>query len=409
MLLDQKIEVNLNGRVNVNYYENLGYVIPRYIDRNGIKRIKKNTKIIVNINDLQSGSNIEVNVACDMCNKKHITKYHNYFNSIKKGGYYACSDCRAEKQKRLNILKYGVENVFQLESTKDKIKETSLLKYGVEYPMQSKEILDKVIETNMIKYGVQFHSQSSELMSTMRKNNLDKYGVEHVMQTDSYKEKSKNTMLEKYGVEHALQVNEFKDKFKNTSLQKFGTEYPSQNKLIRNKTEDTCIKKFGFKTPLLSPDIKSKISNTMYKNGSCKTSKQQSYINELYKGILNFPIRFYNLDIYMETDKIDIEYDGSGHDMCIYKGNMTEKQFKKKEITRNLYIKSLGMNQIHIISKTDKLPSDEILLDILSISKEYFNTTIHTWIEWYLDENKMRNAENKDGSFYDFGLLKRVS
>lgn len=90
-------------------------------------------------------------------------------------------------------------------------------------------------------------------------------------------------------------------------------------------------------------------------------------------------------------------------------GNMTSEDFNQKEIVRFCQIKRSGINQIHLISSTDKLPSDEVLLHILELSKRYFNTTNHTWIEWYFDEMKYRNADNIDCKFFDFGELHRLS
>ena len=75
---------------------------------------------------------------------------------------------------------------------------------------------------------------------------------------------------------------------------------------------------------------------------------------------------------------------------------------------RDKVVKSNGYKIIRFISRTDRLPSDEILLHILKLSKNYFNSTSHTWIEWYFDENKFRNAENIEGSFFEFGKLRNV-
>lgn len=340
MLLDKEVEVTLNGKVNVKYYESLGYKIPRYKDKGGIERVKKNTKIIVKTEDLQLGSNVIVNVICDLCNKEHKTSYNTYIKSINCGGYYSCKDCSSTKQKELTLIKYGVENVFQLKEVKEKAAKTNMNKFGTPYPSSTNLIKEKTKQTVLSKYGVEYLSQSPEI-----------------------REKITNVCLEKYGVEHVKQYSLFKQK----------------------------------------------ASNTMYKNGSCPTSKQQVYLNSLYHGILNYSCSYYNLDIYLQKECIDIEYDGSGHNLDVLFGSISKKEFLIKEITRSRIIKCQNINSIHIISKTDKLPSDNILLDILNISKEYFNTTNHTWVEWYLDENKMRNAENKDGIFYDFGQLKRVS
>ena len=49
--------------------------------------------------------------------------------------------------------KYGVNNVFKLEETKQKIKQTNLERYNVEYAAQNEEIKQKIKQTNLNKYG----------------------------------------------------------------------------------------------------------------------------------------------------------------------------------------------------------------------------------------------------------------
>ena len=45
-------------------------------------------------------------------------------------------------------------------------------------------------------------------------------------------------------------------------------------------------------------------------------------------------------------------------------------------------------------------------IEMYEFAKKYF-TTGHTWINFYVEENKYRNAEHRDviGAFYDFGSL----
>ena len=57
------------------------------------------------------------------------------------------------KLKENCIEKYGCENIFQLESVKEKIKQTNLNKYGVPYSFQNKTIQEKYKKTMKEKYG----------------------------------------------------------------------------------------------------------------------------------------------------------------------------------------------------------------------------------------------------------------
>ena len=61
-----------------------------------------------------------------------------------------------------------------------------------------------------------------------------------------------------------------------------------------------------------------------------------------------------------------------------------------------------------IISSKDYLPSDTILLEMLEQARTYFTTTSHTWIEYNIDTSTMRNAENKDGIYFDYGDLRKI-
>ena len=63
-----------------------------------------------------------------------------------------------------------------------------------------------------------------------------------------------------------------------------------------------------------------------------------------------------------------------------------------------------------IISSKDLLPSDEILLQMLSDAKQYFSDyQNHSWIEFDIDNSVIRNAENKNGVSYDFGKLRKIN
>ena len=148
----------------------------------------------------------------------------------------------------------------------------------------------------------------------------------------------------------------------------------------------------------------------MYKNNTQKTSKQQFYLHNLYGGELNYPIKYYDVDICLLDEKIAIEYDGSGHELNVKLGRMTQEEFNQKETIRNIIIKKEGYKQIRIISSKDLLPSDKILLKMLSIAKEYFNTTSHTWVNFDIDNSRIINAENKDinGVFINYGELRKI-
>lgn len=198
--------------------------------------------------------------------------------------------------------------------------------------------------------------------------------------------KQREVMLEKYGHSYTMHVPEIREKVLKTNIEKYGCEYPSQ-----------------------SLEIREKIAKTFFANLSQKASRQQCYINDLYHGVLNFPIKFYCADIYLPYDNIVVEFDGSGHMLSVTMGHETMEEYLRKETIRSFVLKNEGYRQMKIISNNDKLPSDEVLLKMLSETKQYFSKySNHSWIEYDINNSIIRNAENKDGATYDYGKLRKI-
>lgn len=362
MIIDEYVEIRINA-ISKKHYSELGYKIPTQINRKGNETLDNKTPIKVKITDLTNGSHATINVKCDFCGEEKQVVYKNYYNqSISKNEPYACEKCAYDKSKMNFLRDFGVENNMQLKSFREKSKKTLMNNYGVESPLQSKEIYNKLKETSIERFGVDCSLKSKEVREKIKKTNLSKYGFEYPTQSSEIREKIVNVCLEKYGVKHIKQYDLFK----------------------------------------------LKASNTMYENGSCPTSNQQNYLCLLYEGILNYNCSCYNLDIFLPDECIDIEYDGSGHNLSMRLGDTSKKDFLIKEIIRSKIIKSNGIKIMRIVSKTDKLPSDIILLHMLEMSKKYLTTTNHTWIEWYVDDNIYKNAENLNGSFFDYGKIRKI-
>ena len=158
-----------------------------------------------------------------------------------------------------------------------------------------------------------------------------------------------------------------------------------------------------------SLEVREKANETLCKNGAQKTSKQQLYLHSLYGGKLNYSIKYYAVDICFPEEKIALEYDGGGHDLRVSLGRLTQEEFNQKEIIRNNILKREGYKRINIISKSDLLPSDSTLLQMLSEAKQYFSQyPEHSWFIYNIDKSMIFNAENKQGIHYDFGALRTI-
>ena len=214
----------------------------------------------------------------------------------------------------------------------------------------------KTSECNLVNFGFEFHISQPEFVDKNKQNNLEKYGSEYLMGTDYFKIKSKETVKNKYGVENISQINE----------------------------------------------IKIKKAETYYRNGTVVTSRQQMYVHQLLGGILNYSNNTPSLDVAFPDNKIYIELNGSGHDLCVKMGQMTEEDFKQREIRRYQYLKRRGWKGVFINTNRDYLPSDEVLLN------EYNKA-----LEWFKSDEKYHSHYNINiGEFINdekYGKLRKIT
>jgi hypothetical protein len=121
-ILEKEVLVTLHN-TTIEYYENKGYFIPKYRNKDGVKHVRKGTKILVKVTDLTEGSHVLVTKICDTphCGE-HIPnqKYGMILKQRKNGdGIDRCKKCAtmdAWKVKKENIKYnkslewYAIEN-----------------------------------------------------------------------------------------------------------------------------------------------------------------------------------------------------------------------------------------------------------------------------------------------------------
>ena len=90
-LLTKEVEVTLSPK-NIKYYENLGYEIPKRLNKKGRLVYNQNVKIKVKVEDIPNGSHTLVEVQCDCCKKTKNIIYNNYIRCNHNGIYY-CLKC----------------------------------------------------------------------------------------------------------------------------------------------------------------------------------------------------------------------------------------------------------------------------------------------------------------------------
>ena len=218
------------------------------------------------------------------------------------------------------------------------------------------------------------------------------------------------TCAKKYGkgIINAFQAEEVKEKIKNTNLERYGYAYSLQSEEIRNKGIQTLQEKYG--ENIVSPgqveEIKNKILNSFQFNHTGPSSRAQRYINHILNGTLNKRICGSLADIYIEKENIIIEHDGSGHFLGdTMNGNKTPtKESLLYEKEREDKIINNGYRMIRFIANKDRIPSDEVILNLI----EGFKNSDFKVIRINFEEGTIdRDYEEK--WYCNFGKLRKIT
>lgn len=230
------------------------------------------------INDISELSTVDpVYFICEKCKKVS-----------KKGRFYIKDRliCRSCLTKENNLKKYGVENVSQLRSIKDKKKETCLKHFGVEYSWQSSVVKEKIKKTNIERFGTDNPAKSDEIKQKIEKTNIERYGTKCSLNNDDVRKKAKETCVKHYGVEYSLSSEEVQNKAKKTIEQKYGVSNVGQNEEIKAKIKDTLVERYGVENAYQIPEIKAKQKKVFEENQDSILQKMQDTFLKKY-GVKN--------------------------------------------------------------------------------------------------------------------------
>lgn len=308
------------------------------------------------------------NFRCPICGNfcKFDVSSNNY---IKTCGSDRCCQSKIhcssaiQKMKATNLKKYGVDNVAKSNSIKDKIKKTNLERYGAEWALSAETVKEKRFKTNLEKYGniIPVPYGSDEY----KKNIQNKYGVDNVFQNEQIKEKIKETCLEKYGSTHAMQCKEICDKSIDTrkrNIEKIQKELncTSFNELILKYGTGWYYKRkelglepisYGKNVFIRNSDVP-KIEEYSKLNMFHGTSHDELDLQNFVKSICNEPVETNTrqvispkeLDIFIPSKKVAIEYDGIFWHSTCFNGN------KKYHANKTKACSEKGIRLIHIFS-----------------------------------------------------------
>lgn len=109
MIIDKEVYVTVSGS-NKPHYESLGYTLPYSRDNRGRLRVKKGSKILVDILHVHKTSNIKINYKCDSCGAVKETSLSSVIgrrnSEYNKSGKTFCSSCANKKMSGANNANY---------------------------------------------------------------------------------------------------------------------------------------------------------------------------------------------------------------------------------------------------------------------------------------------------------------
>lgn len=341
-------------------YNTNASVISKYMDRNNI-----NKRTISEANTL------------DVNEQLIIDLYNDEYSTI---------DIKNKLNISINkIISILSNNNIKIRNRSEATKSNKWQKQRREIYLSKEELINLYINKNYssLEIAELFNTNNWNILNLLHFYNIPVRSLEDIFNNKDFQTKLKNINQNLYGVDYYMQTNEFSKKAKETYKLKYNVDNPFKLDYFQEKAK-----------------------NMMYQNGTVSTSKQQIYLCNLLNGELNYPISKLNLDIVFLNEKIYLEYHGGGHNLNVKLGKITEKEFNRKEQKREMFLKSKGWSEIKIVSRFDRLPSDEVILQMIEYAKEYLNEG-HSWIKFDIDNLKI--IKSTGNIKVDFGDLRKIT
>ena len=382
MFIHNKTKIQINNN-NIKYYSSFyeGLVVNNFIE--------------IDIKNLPRYSNHQIDIKCDNCDIEKSIKYKLYRSYGYNNGEYTCRKC---KLKLNNLEKYGVENVFQLKSVKEKSKISVKEKYGVDYISQSSFIKDKIKDSNIKKYGKEHHLQNESILKKQIETNLERYGVKNVSQDKNTKDKKIKTNLERYGVDYIFLDKSFKDNLIKSNIEKYGVCYNLQSDEIKNKIKKTNLERYGVDNPSKNIDVKNKI-----RDANIKTLHEKILLSN--KNILNIDSdkRIFNIfcDDCQSTFEIGyyLFYKRRETKTCICTNCniISHKHQSGLEIQLQKFIEKIYKGEIVFNFKLENKEIDIYIPDLnlgFEFNGLYWHSEIYKEKNYHLDKTKLCLSKN---------------
>ena len=297
------------------------------------------------------------------------------------------SGCSHNHSTKLNLLsKYGVENISQLQITKEKIKNTSLTKFGVSNIFKSTVFKENLIKHNLKKYGVEYVSQSPIIINKIKETNLKKYNVSCSLHSASSKIKTTASWKRKYNVSHFSKNKKIQEKRLSTRkinfLEKFTNSLNNDFKILFDFSE---YSKKHNTYPFICEICKCNFNFTFTTNHiyprcpNCNPIRNNNVMESDLFNSINFNQKYQNnrtllngkeLDIYIPDKKLAIEFNG------IYWHSEANGKDKNYHLDKTIKCEAQNIQLLHIF-ESEWIEKKEIILSLIHAKLGIFNNRIH--------------------------------
>jgi hypothetical protein len=229
------------------------------------------------------------------CGERAEATYNDVRNHLKFNKYKDVGCRKCQNKRTANNMSDGLhDNVFQMETVKEKSKKTCVDKYGTSHVRQNKEMQKKYEDRLEEKIGVRWAFTQPHVLEKIKEISLSRWGTENPFSSnkfhDEFREVIKATCVDKYGCEYVLNSKHYKD----LCMEKYGKPYVVNTSHFKT----VMMEKYGYEHALQCPKI---FRKTMKKMFSTK-----SYILPSGKDISIMGYENICLDILLGKKKSDI-------------------------------------------------------------------------------------------------------
>lgn len=278
-----------------------------------------------------------------------------------------------------NRCLYGVDFYSQTDEWIDKTKQTNLEKYNSEWvTSSSSSIRDHIDNSQRNKFDGKFYTQTQDYIDEMIDYNRSMYGVDWSLQSDIIKNKSKDTLISRYGVDNISKSDKFKSDIRYKRLNRTYDRLLS-NRFIqplfsREEFIDEPFKKdFQWKCLQCGDTFSScrssslKCEDSLYARcKKCNPQHQSRSEKEIFDLIYSIDKSAYTLcrnviapkelDIYIPTRKLAIEFDG-----LYWHNNSMLTNNTKYHLDKTNLCESKGIQLIHIFEDEYSYKKDIVI------------------------------------------------